>query len=347
MKKDTVSKTVKKRDTAIGSIMRQITLDYPVVYMIIVLCIFMAIRNPSFFSLRSIISMFTSYAYFIVGSIGLVFVFISGNSGIDLSIGNVAAFSAVISTSVMATLNEAGTMNPWLIILLGLLISVGIGTAFGFFNGMAIAKFNIAPFIITLATQLLSLGLCYVYTNGYTVSGAPRELSKLSTLTGIRIGSSIVPVAAVLPFIIIIIMGLILGKTTFGRQVVLAGSNASGAEHAGISPRKIYLIVYVLSGFFAGLTGMFISICIGAVNPDVGTSMLMPMVAAVTIGGVSQNGGYGKMLQAFLGIVFIILLMSAMTFLGFGLPIQQLAYGVVIVFTMTLLGYLEKKRFRS
>ena len=172
-------------------------------------------------------------------------------------------------------------------------------------------------------------------------------MSKLSTLIGIRIGDNIIPVAAVLPFIIIILMGVLLQKTTFGRQVILTGSNPSGADHAGIPSKKIYLIVYVLSGFFAGLTGMFIPMCIGAVNPDVGTTFLMPMVAAVTIGGISQNGGYGNMLQAFLGIVFIILLMSAMTFLGFGLPIQQLAYGIVIVFTMTLLGYLEKKRFRS
>lgn len=345
MKKGTENLTVEKH--SFTSVIKHISLDYPVVYMIIVLCIFMVFRNPNFFSLQSIISMFTSYAYFTVGSIGLVFVFISGNSGIDLSIGNVAAFSAVISTSVMSSLKDLGTMNPWLIILLGLLISLGIGMIFGFFNGIAIAKFNIAPFIITLTTQLLSLGLSYVYTNGYTVSGAPRELSKLSTLIGVHIGDNIIPVAAILPFIIIIIMGLVLGKTTFGRQVVLTGSNPSSADHAGISSKKMYLIVYLMSGFFAGLTGMFIPMCIGAVNPDVGTTFLMPMVAAVTIGGVSQNGGYGNMLQAFLGIVFIILLMSAMTFLGFGLPIQQLAYGIVIVFTMTLLGYLEKKRFRS
>lgn len=345
MKKDTENLITGRHGFA--SVIKHISLDYPVIYMIIVLCIFMAIQNPNFFSLQNIISTFTSYAYFTVGAIGLVFVFISGNSGIDLSIGNVAAFSAVISTSVMSALNDKGTMNPWLIILLGLFISVGIGMAFGLFNGIAIAKFNIAPFIITLATQLLSLGLSYVYTNGYTVSGAPRELSQLSTLIGIRIGDNIIPAAAILPFVLIIIMALIQRKTTFGRQVVLTGSNPSSAEHAGISPKKMYLIVYVISGFFAGLTGMFVPMCIGAVNPDVGTTFLMPMVAAVTIGGVSQTGGYGNMLQAFLGIIFIILLMSVMTFLGFGLPIQQLAYGVVIVFTMTLLGYLEKKRFRN
>ncbi len=345
MKKETGDLGVKGQ--GIASVIKRISLDYPVIYMIIVLCVFIAFQNPNFFSLPNIISTFTSYAYFTVGSIALVFVFISGNSGIDLSIGNVAAFSAVISTSVMSALNEMGTMNPWLIILLGLMISVGIGIAFGLFNGIAIAKFHIAPFIITLATQLLSLGLSYVYTNGYTVSGAPRELSKLSTLIGIHVGDHIIPVAAILPFIAIIIMTIIQSKTTFGRQVVLTGSNPSSAEHAGISPQRIYLIVYVMSGLFAGLTGMFIPMCIGAVNPDVGTSFLMPMVAAVTIGGVSQTGGYGNMLQAFLGIIFIILLMSVMTFLGFGLPIQQLAYGVVIVLTMTLLGYLERKRFHN
>ena len=81
-------------------------------------------------------------------------------------------------------------------------------------------------------------------------------------------------------------------------------------------------------------------------NPDVGANLLMPMVAAVTIGGISQSGGYGNMVQAGFGILFIMCLMSAMTFLGFGLPTQQLAYGIVIVFTMTLLGYIERKRFR-
>ncbi len=346
MKTDAANISAENKNKGFGAAIRHISLDYPVIYMIIVLCIFMGFKNPNFFSLQSIISMFTSYAYFTVGAIGLVFVFISGNSGIDLSIGNVAAFSAVISTSAMAALKNAGTMNPWLIIFVGLLISVGIGIAFGIINGIAIAVFHIAPFIITLATQLLSLGLCYVYTNGYTVSGAPRELSKLASLTGIHVGGNIIPVAAILPFIIILISGIILSKTTFGRQIILLGSNPSSAEHAGISRRRMYLIVYIISGFFAGLTAMFIPMCIGAVNPDVGTTMLLPMVAAVTIGGVSQTGGYGNMLQAFLGIIFIILLMSAMTFLGFGLPIQQLAYGIVVVFTMTLLGYLEKKRFR-
>ena len=76
MKKDTNNLTVERRDFT--AVMKHISLDYPVIYMIIVLCIFMAFRNPNFFSLQSVISMFTSYAYFTVGAIGLVFVFISG-----------------------------------------------------------------------------------------------------------------------------------------------------------------------------------------------------------------------------------------------------------------------------
>ena len=265
----------------------------------------------------------------------------------DRSIGYVTGFSAVVSTKTMSLLSDANPdMNPWLIIVLGLLVSCTIGALFGLLNGIAVAKFHIAPFIITLASQLLAMGLCYVFTNGYTVSGGPRELSRLSTLTGIHIGKTIIPMAAIIPIVIFILMAVVLSKTTFGRQVILTGSNPKSAEHAGISVSRIYIIVYLLSGVFAGIAAMFIPMCIGGVNPDVGANLLMPMVAAVTIGGISQSGGYGNMVQAGFGILFIMCLMSAMTFLGFGLPTQQLAYGIVIVFTMTLLGYIERKRFR-
>lgn len=326
---------------------KKFSLDLPVVYMLIVVCVVMGFLNRNFFSMANIISMLTSYSYYIIGAIGLVFVFLSGNSGIDLSIGYVTGFSAVVSTKTMSLLSDANPdMNPWLIIVLGPLVSCTIGALFGLLNGIAVAKFHIAPFIITLASQLLAMGLCYVFTNGYTVSGGPRELSRLSTLTGIHIGKTIIPMAAIIPIVIFILMAVVLSKTTFGRQVILTGSNPKSAEHAGISVSRIYIIVYLLSGIFAGIAAMFIPMCIGGVNPDVGANLLMPMVAAVTIGGISQSGGYGNMVQAGFGILFIMCLMSAMTFLGFGLPTQQLAYGIVIVFTMTLLGYIERKRFR-
>ena len=326
---------------------RRFSLDLPVVYMLAAVCIVMGFLNRNFFSMANIISMFTSYSYYMIGAIGLVFVFLSGNSGIDLSIGYVTGFSAVVATKTMSLLSDTFPgLNPWLIIALGLLVSCAIGALFGLLNGVAVAKFHIAPFIITLASQLLAMGLCYVLTNGYTVSGGPRELSRLSTLTGIRIGKTIIPMAAIIPVLLFIVMAFVLGKTTFGRQVILTGSNPKSAAHAGINIARIYILVYLLSGVFAGIAAMFIPMCIGGVNPDVGANLLMPMVAAVTIGGISQSGGYGNMVQAGFGILFIMCLMSAMTFLGFGLPTQQLAYGIVIVFTMTLLGYIEKKRFR-
>ena len=284
--------------------------------MLAAVCIVMGFLNRNFFSMANIISMFTSYSYYMIGAIGLVFVFLSGNSGIDLSIGYVTGFSAVVATKTMSLLSDTFPgLNPWLIIALGLLVSCAIGALFGLLNGVAVAKFHIAPFIITLASQLLAMGLCYVLTNGYTVSGGPRELSRLSTLTGIRIGKTIIPMAAIIPVLLFIVMAFVLGKTTFGRQVILTGSNPKSAAHAGINIARIYILVYLLSGVFAGIAAMFIPMCIGGVNPDVGANLLMPMVAAVTIGGISQSGGYGNMVQAGFGILFIMCLMSAMTFL--------------------------------
>ncbi len=323
------------------------SLDYPVVYMLLAICIVMYFLNRDFYTPSNIISIFTSNSYFIVGSIGLAFVFLSGNCGIDLSVGYVISFSAIVSTKAMAALsNDQLGMNPWIVILIGVVVACVIGCAFGLLNGFVIAKFKIAPFIITLATQLLANGLCLVLTNGYTVSGAPRELAKLSTLTGIYFGKTIVPYAAIIPIILLIVMAVVLVKTTFGRQIILTGSNPEGARHAGIPVQKIYILVYLISGLFSGIAGIFVIMSMGAVNPAMGGNFLLPMVAAVTIGGISQSGGYGNMLQAGLGILSIIFLMNAMTFLGFSLSIQQIAYGIVIVFTMTLLGFIEKKRFR-
>lgn len=148
---------------------KKFSLDLPVVYMLIVVCVVMGFLNRNFFSMANIISMLTSYSYYIIGAIGLVFVFLSGNSGIDLSIGYVTGFSAVVSTKTMSLLSDANPdMNPWLIIVLGLLVSCTIGALFGLLNGIAVAKFHIAPFIITLASQLLAMGLCYMCSRTVT-----------------------------------------------------------------------------------------------------------------------------------------------------------------------------------
>ncbi len=335
------------RNINIGNEAKKMAMDLPVVFMLIIVCVVMASLNDNFLSLTNMISMFTSYSYFIIGATGLVFVFCAGNAGIDLSIGQVIALSAVISGKIMVAIMDAlPNMNEWIVILIGLVVSCVIGCIFGIINGTAISKFGIAPFIITLASQLIAKGLCLVITNGYTVSGTPRKLSQMSTLIGIKAGSHTIPIAAIAPVVLIIIMGIVLSRTTFGRQLILTGSNSESARHAGIPVDKIMLCAYIISGLFSGIAGIFVPMCLGAADPKVGQSLLMPMVGAVTIGGISQQGGYGNMVQAGFGLLFIMTLMNGMTFLGFSLPIQQLVYGTVLIFTMTLLGYIEKKRFR-
>lgn len=326
---------------------KKIVMDLPVVFMLIGVCIVMAVMNSSFFTIANLISMLTSYSYFIVGAIGLVFVFCAGNSGIDLGVGQVIALSSVVSGQVMTSImNAQPEINEWLVIFIGLVVSCLVGCCFGAINGIAVSRFKIAPFIITLASQLVAKGLCLVITNGYTVSGIPRNLSKMSTLIGIKAGRYTIPVAAIVPLVLLVIMGVVLSKTTFGRNLILTGSSPEAARHAGIPVEKIMFQAYFISGLFSGIAGIFVPMCLGAADPKVGESLLMPMVGAVTIGGISQLGGYGNMVQAGFGLLFIMALMNGMTFLGFGLPIQQLVYGTVIVLTMTLLGYIEKKRFR-
>lgn len=346
--------------SALGSGLRKLS-EMPVILLILLEWPLFALLNPKFLSVNNMLSLFVSNSYFVVAAIGLFFVFLTG--GIDLSIGQVVAVSSIVSSMIMVKFQTAwvnAIANPegpviglrqlstargvdtelvrqmiestaWPTIAVGLLAAIVVGAVFGAINGLAVGWFRIAPFIATLATQLTARGLSLVLTEGVSVSGMPRTLTRLSINIGVSIGGITIPWAAIIPWILVFIFGIVQAKTFWGRQVILTGSNVAAARYVGVKTRKVLFSVYLLSGIMAGVAGLMVPMCLGAADPKVGGPMLLPIVGAITIGGIRDTGGYGNMLFAALGIFMFITLMNGMTYMNLNLPQQQLVYGLILI----------------
>jgi ribose/xylose/arabinose/galactoside ABC-type transport system permease subunit len=343
----------------------------PVLLLLIVVFVTFVFLNKRFLTGSNMITIFVSNAFFGIAAIGQVFVLVTG--GIDLSIGQVVALSSVVSTMGMVTFQRAvvnSIVNPGApvvdlaalrtleginpnsvnqailntstaTILVGLAIALGIGFAVGLINGIAVGKFRVTPFIITLASSLTSKGISYILTKGYTAVGAPRQLMRLSTVMGIPITKSfVVPWAAIIPLVIIVMFGIVLSKTNFGRYVTLVGSNANAARYVGINVPRILISVYTLTGLLAGLAGFMVIMCLGAADPKAGEALLLPIVGAITIGGIRITGGYGNMLHAGLGILLFAILLNGMNYLNFNLSTQQLFFGLILILSTAAMGRL-------
>lgn len=328
--------------------------------------------DSNFLSTSNILSLLVSNSVFAVAATGLVFVFLTG--GIDLSIGEVVACSAVISCLAMvefqgaqvsaivdpsgaamslaqlkarsdiapAALQAAMDATTVPTMLIGLVAALLSGAAFGLINGIAVGYYNVIPFIATLATQLLARGLALVLTQGVTVAGSPRLLTRLSTSLGIPFGDNVLPWVAIIPIVVLVLFGLLLGWTSWGRDVVLIGSNPEAARYAGKLTKRVLASVYLLSGVLAGLAGYMVPMTLGAADPKVGAPMLLPIVGAITIGGIRTTGGYGTMFQAAIGILLFATLINGMNYLHVNLPIQQLLYGGILVAALAFMGKISR-----
>lgn len=358
-----------------GELIKKVA-NTPVVLLLAIVWIFFICYSKAFLTPNNMMTLLVVNAYFAIAAIGETYVLMTG--GIDLSIAQVTAVSSVASASVMVNmqtqianrlLNAGGeimklsdfsrrlnistsqlneTLTPYLgrIAFTGLLVAVGIGIAFGLFNGIFIGFFNMTPFIITLATQLVARGLALVWSNeGRSIGNIPYNVTKMSTVYGIPIGDSLViPWIVIIMILLLLIFGIVLGKTNWGRNITLSGANIKAAEYIGMPVKLVTASVYVISGTLGGIAGFAALMCLGAGDPKIGDTLLLPVIGSVILGGVDMNGGEGSMVKAGLGILLFATLINGMTFMNLSLSSQQIVQGIIITIGTALLAFINKKR---
>ncbi len=252
--------------------------------------------------------------------------------GFDLSLGTCVSAVSVVSALLMtgALAGEGEAMG--LAIFAGFLIGIGVGMLVGAFNGLAVAWLEVNPFVATLGSLNICLGIATMASGGRPVFNVPREFS------GLVYNGNILAIPA--PILIagatLIALHFILAHTVFGRALYLIGGNPRAAEVAGLPRRRYVMYAYILCSVIAALGAMLLTGRTGSGEPNLGGNLTLESIAAAVIGGVSLRGGVGGVLAVILGALFVTVLSNGMNLNRIDGNVQMIVLGCVIILAVFL-----------
>jgi ribose transport system permease protein len=280
------------------------------------LAAFFSFNSNDFLTTSNMINVLRQISINAIIALGMTFVLLS--SGIDLSVGSVVAATG----SMMVSILVAFGVPIWI----GIVGGLALGAALGLFNGFVIARGGLPPFIVTLAMLSMARGLAYVFTGG--------RPTRFDDPAFTFIGNGYIgplPVPVVITILWFVICWLLLNRTRFGRHVYAIGGNLEAARFAGIKIRQVSTLVYVISGFAAGISGVILAARMSSGQPIAGEGFELDAIAAIVLGGTSLSGGRGRLSGTLIGALIIGLLNNGMNLLGVSFYYQLIIKGLVII----------------
>ncbi|GAA4636510.1 hypothetical protein GCM10023196_086560 [Actinoallomurus vinaceus] len=296
---------------------------------LIVLVVALTLLSGDFLTVTNLLNVGVQAAVTAILAFGQTYVIIS--AGIDLSVGAVAALSAVV-LAWTATSNGM----PWPLAT-GFALLVGI--ACGLVNGALITYGKLPPFIATLAMQGVARGLGLVISQGSPIA-LPDSVSHLGDTIG-----SYLPVPVIVMLVMGVITAVVLNRTYAGRAMYAIGGNEEAARLSGIKVTRQKLITYALAGGFAAVAGIVLASRLASAQPQAALGYELDAIAAVVIGGASLSGGKGKALGTFVGALILAVLRNGLNLLSVSAFWQQVVIGVVIALAV-LLDTLRRRQAR-
>ena len=289
-----------------------------IVALIIVVAIFTSL-NGNYFSWTNFVNILVAASLIGLVAIGHTYLIIAGQN--DLSPGSVAAFTGVLCATLV------GMGLPFVI---AALITLASGAAVGIFNSWMVNKIKIEAFIATLVTQFVFRGFAYILCDGRPVS--------ITNSAYISIGATrilYIPLSVWIMLILILIFGLILAKTKFGRSVYAIGGNKDAARLAGLNPQRIVTILFVMMGIVTALGGIVFSSRMHSGQPAANVNLEFDAITAVVLGGVSFTGGVGDMVGTILGVILIQAFNTGLIMVNVPSFWQYVARGALLLFALT------------
>ncbi|WP_368508864.1 ABC transporter permease [Bradyrhizobium lupini] len=310
-----------------------------------VLLVVMHFASPYFFTEGNMQNVAKNFSFIAIATLGVTFVIITG--GIDLSVGSMMCFSAMITSMVMTELSAPGSPAgslfvhmaadgktvlanvPGLILVVSLLAGLGVALLAGLVNGFCIAVLGLSPFVTTLGMLSIVRGLGYVVSNGRgSFPGAPDAGYFYALTSGDVLG---VPVPFIYLIVLALAMAVVLHHSSFGRHVFALGGNEKAAELTGIPVVRVKIEVYVICALAAGLQGIIISGWLGSAPANMATSYELNVIAAAVIGGANLAGGIGGPLGAIVGCVLLEVIRNGLVLAQVSSYWQQTLVGVIII----------------
>ncbi|MET3806369.1 ribose transport system permease protein [Nakamurella sp. UYEF19] len=288
--------------------------------LIVLFAFFTAMHPDTFPSFANVKNMLMDTAILMVMAVGVTYVMIA--AGFDLSIGSVLVFGQVVAAKVMSGI---GGQGAWTIVV-GVVVSVLAGVVWGLFNGWVITKLRVPPLITTLGSLGAALGVAYLLTNGADVRDVPD--AAYSIATGKLLGLSWIVWTAV---VVVVIGGLVLHLTRFGRHTFVIGSNAEAARRSGINVDRHLIKLYCIAGGLSGFAGMmslirYTTTTVGGHGTD-----SLVVITGVALGGISLFGGIGLMIGSVIGMFIPTVLNNGLVSTNVSAFWQQVAIGLILI----------------
>jgi ribose transport system permease protein len=291
---------------------------------LLALMVFFSFASPSFLQTDNLVSILQATAVNGVLAIACTFVIIT--SGIDLSVGTLMTFCAVMAGVFLTYL---GLPLP-----VGIAAAIFFGALSGFVSGVLIAKLKIPPFIATLGMMMLLKGLALVIsgtkpiyfndTPGFTAISQ-------DSLIGELIPSLPIPNAVLILFLVAVAASLVLNKTILGRYTFALGSNEEAVRLSGVNVDFWKIVVYSVSGGICGIAGLLIASRLNSAQPALGQGYELDAIAAVVIGGTSLSGGTGTVLGTIIGAFIMSVLTNGLRIMSVAQEWQTVVTGVIII----------------
>lgn len=288
---------------------------------LVLLVIASSFLSDRFLTLPNLLNVLRQVAIVGILAVGMTFVILT--KGIDLSVGSILGLSVVLFAGLL--------VNHGMVVAipLGLLAAMAIGLV----NGIGVAYAGVPPFIMTLGMLSFARGLAFIYTGGTPIPILNEAFYNLGNgyLAGI-------PIPSLIMLAILVVSGVVLSLTPFGRSVYAIGSNEDAARLSGLPVRLYTTIVYVIVGGVSGLAGLVYASQLSVGTPIAGQGYELDAIAAVVVGGTSLFGGTGSVIGTFIGTLIIGVLANILNLTGVDPFVQQLFKGALIVVAVYIMS---------
>ena len=308
--------------------LRRLLRDYGQIVILALGTIIFAALEPAFVSTENLIGILYQISLIGIMAVCSTFVVISG--GIDLSVGPVVALAGL-----MAAFTLEGT---GLALVPAVLAGIAIGAGVGLLNGLAVARFQLPPIVVTLAMMSIVRGAALLV--GGSVLHLIREPAAFLFIGSGRVVGLPIPI-----FIFVAtaaIMWFIQTRTSFGLSVFAIGENAAAARLCGLALTRVRMLVYLISGAGAGIAGVILAAQVRTASANYGNGIELDVIAAIVLGGTSLKGGSGAIYRSVIGALLIGGMNNGLSILNVSTNLQLVAKGVIIVVAIALDNFLYR-----
>lgn len=292
--------------------------------LIALLLVFTLLNPDAFMTKENIIGILQSTT--VIGVLAIASTFIIITSGIDLSVGVLMTFCAVMAGVLMVNL---GLPMP-----LGIAGAVLMGALSGTTAGLAITKLRVPPFIATLGMMMLLKGASLIITDTRPIYFSDVEgfdQIALGSLIGELIPSLPIPNGVLILFLVAVLCAVVLNKTALGRYTFALGSNEEAVRLSGVNVDRWKITVYAFSGGICGIAGLLIASRLNSAQPALGQGYELDAIAAVVIGGTSLSGGVGTILGTVIGAFIMSVLINGLRIMSVAQEWQMVLTGLIII----------------